>query len=606
MTLPTALTDYFNESPKTIVELSKLYGLDAKSFVDHIILLLEKEIKGVTIGSLDTLQVGGQSIEKLIKEALDALRVHASRSDNPHEETVDSIGTMSGEEIYGLDLTGVPVGHVPIDIVGYNIKTWARQDLTSSFIVETNAIWLKEDLSFILYGRPVTIKSQTIQVPTSGPEELYLYIELDKGLPTLRLTSAREPDLKHRIFLTKYGRTSRLLHPVESILRVSGKRISENPSGDSIPATSGSYMHLTKLQEGWIPGSNREEEPGLVWGDIEIVSLSSDVTEYRYLDKLMLTANRGEDFQFRIIKDGEVQDLIVTNTAVKTKLDVEPVDEFTDTDYKVDTTKLGFSKIEVKSTVGNETFSETVYIRVSDPLTMVLMSTDMPYPDRGQIGPLPPIGRYSPRVNVQYKMNFVASEIVDIDMSGLDNLWPRVYTIENGINPKINLKFMSRYTASISVTGKDISGRAVTLGPFTIAADTDEPPAITLHCKGYMYTPDHADFWKNTPGGPWYQSTKNEPASNSTLNMKRWTVEFYQLPASHIPTIRMKSCITSRNHTLAFKEGVNRNIIEIDPVWVGADTGGLPMVHYFICEGEVQNGLGAKITEEFYIRIVRR
>lgn len=605
------LEDYFNEDVSTIVDLGKLYGLNAREFVDHVILLLQKEIKGVTIGSENTDMLAGQTKLQILSEALARLSSHASRSDNPHEETAESIGTIHKDEIEAFDFTGIPSGAFPIDVVGYDTTTWETTDLSALLTVGTNTISLTRPLHYILYGRPYSINPQTLSFPSGTNPELYLYIELNKGLPGLTLSKDKLSDLKHRIYLTKLNTATKFLTPIEPIIRMSGRRISENPIGDAIPATGGAYHYADQLTGGWIPGSNREEDVGIAWGDLSVTSSGSAVIESTYNGLRIITTDMYSDMEFTIIKGGEIKDIVVVQTGVGgPPVMYEPVGSWGNQEtFEVMSDVLGMSLFTVTATVGNKDFEVKFYVRVAEPFDFgIAQSTTLPYLGRALGVPINSIARFTPQVGVRYEMKFIHSEKVSISMTGLSNTFPAPYSITSGFtdNPLIVFNYTYKHSATITIRAVDISGRSITLDPRVIAADVDTLPVIDLFMRARHHVPTGpvGNFYNNVPKAPWYQTTKNEPATSH--NYKSWTAEFLQLPVSHFCSVRMKSCITSRHHKLTMSQGSSDNQIDINPIWVGTDPGGVPAVHYFICEATVESSVGRKVHEEFYIRIVRR
>lgn len=392
---------HLNERSDFIYSLAKLSGMSVDDFNDRIYRLLDKEFKGETVKSGDTQYVGTDSLSDLLLAALIALEDHSTRNDNPHEETTESIGTLTVDEIEALvsvEEDGVESGLIPIDIVGYDTRTWEPVPLNDFIIyspADGGSILITGEVLYSIYATPYILEVGEFpileQCPNWPNHDVHLYIGLEKGISKIMMFDSRVPDSVARIHIGILYNTSKSISQLIPIIRMSGMRVSELPVPYGIPVGPGPFRSASKLHPGWLGavGDLTPDRPSglsitftyFTHAAGNRIGTRNGTTVYTLYQNYKETED-GENATFTAILSGLVSTATwsirgvsggvasVTTTGLNADKDAM--------DFLVGTLPLGSSELTVTITdVNDNSVTRKLFIDCVKPLSLTFGSTDM-------------------------------------------------------------------------------------------------------------------------------------------------------------------------------------------------------------------------------------
>lgn len=207
----------------------------------------------------------GQTAVSLMQPARTLLSNHVARLNNPHRETAASIGTLTAPVIMSLFNIRMPQGFLPLSHYGFvDIKT----DVEIKALWSYNGFSLTVSAPVIAYlaGTMVTLPARSFNLASLYPSRstnntfdlairrrlnsvAYEIVEVGRAPIPIRPLDSNTYMYLGSITTGDLGITAL---NVERVMRIDGIRISNQPKGSSMPATSQALgTPNVKLPTGW-------------------------------------------------------------------------------------------------------------------------------------------------------------------------------------------------------------------------------------------------------------------------------------------------------------------------------------------------------------------
>ena len=196
---------------------------------------------------------------KLLQAARAALAAHMARTDNPHQETMSTIGSYTATQITAIAAKKVPLAvmpfstyglmDTPLDDAGMN-ALWS----SAGFVVSINA-----SLTVILSGTPYTLPAGSIDLSTievnPANKTFNIFVRSRFGRVSYEARIDSPPESVSVMFIGQVitdgsGVVSRSF---VTVTRVDTFRIGNEPRGSVIPVAKGTIDTPTKFPATWKP-----------------------------------------------------------------------------------------------------------------------------------------------------------------------------------------------------------------------------------------------------------------------------------------------------------------------------------------------------------------
>jgi hypothetical protein len=241
--------------------ISALKLFRTKSFLKYrneMIRILKVRIRPLAVRSGDAgiLKVDW-TVAKLLQAARDALATHAARKDNPHGESMVSIGSYSAPMVDGLLTTKIPRSIVPLSHYGWldsravNVATiWT----SSAFRITCNKV-----VPIVMSGVPYNVPIATLDLASADPspanKTFYLFVKLRFGQVLYQVRTDSPPESATIMYIGTVvtNGTGVASITVAPVVRISTFRPSLIPRGSVIPVSAGTIDAPTKLPATWNP-----------------------------------------------------------------------------------------------------------------------------------------------------------------------------------------------------------------------------------------------------------------------------------------------------------------------------------------------------------------
>jgi hypothetical protein len=232
-----------------------------KAFLDYrneIIRILKVRIRPLAVRSGDAgiLKVDWD-ITKLLKAARDALAAHAARKDNPHGESMASIGSYTAAQADTKLAAKIPRSIVPLSHFGW----MDSRNVDVSNIWTSNAFRLtcNKAVPVVMSGVPYMMPTGTLDLaqadPSPGNQTFYLFVKLRFGQVQYQVRTDSPPESASIMFVGTINTdaTKIVSIVVAPVVRISTFRPSLIPRGSVIPVSAGTIDAPTKLPTTWNP-----------------------------------------------------------------------------------------------------------------------------------------------------------------------------------------------------------------------------------------------------------------------------------------------------------------------------------------------------------------
>jgi hypothetical protein len=200
------------------------------------------------------------SIDKLLQAARTLLAQHAARRDNPHQETMESIGSYSETVVAQKLTTKIANSIVPISSFGIVDRLTPTQVLAmwtypaTGWVLNANRA-VKVVMSGTTYDLPITALNLAAVSSSPANKTFNIFIRLRFGKVSYEVRDDSPPESTSIMYIGSVttganGITSKEFVPV---IRIDTFRPGSGPRGSVIPVTIGTLDNPTKFPSNWNP-----------------------------------------------------------------------------------------------------------------------------------------------------------------------------------------------------------------------------------------------------------------------------------------------------------------------------------------------------------------
>lgn len=240
--------------PKGAKELLRYYF---GRYQEEIVRLLSKVVLNRTLSD-DAGKLQGNTVAQLLQPARDELAAHIADLDNPHEETLASLGTSSETYIRELAASKIPNGIVPISTYGVSDRLTDAQ-VAAAWTYSGWILTCNRAIIAIISGQPVTLPITSIDLrnieAAPANKTFHLYVYMKYNVITYRCTTETPPEGVSIMYIGTVTTNSSGIatKSFKRVIRLDTFRLSVDPRGSVIPVTGGTVDAVTKLPSGWNP-----------------------------------------------------------------------------------------------------------------------------------------------------------------------------------------------------------------------------------------------------------------------------------------------------------------------------------------------------------------
>lgn len=195
---------------------------------------------------------------KLLKKARDTLAAHVARKDNPHQETMETIGSYTATTVNAKLAAKVPNSVLPISTYGITEFLTAAQ-IAAAWTASGWVVSCNREIKIILSGTPYTMPTYSLDLrgveASPGNKTYNVYVRARFGKVTYEARVDSPPESVSVMFIgtvttNASGIASLSFAPVT---RIDTFRISNTPLGSVIPVTGGTVDAPVKFPATWNP-----------------------------------------------------------------------------------------------------------------------------------------------------------------------------------------------------------------------------------------------------------------------------------------------------------------------------------------------------------------
>lgn len=194
----------------------------------------------------------------LLKPARDALAAHIANRSNPHQESMDTIGSYTANTINNKLAQKVPISIVPVSSYGW-VDELSDVQVNASWTFNGWVASCNRVMNTILSGTPYVLQPTAINLlaidPAPANKTFYVYVRSTFGIVSYQCRADSPPESVSVMYIGRIttGPAGIIAMSFANCLRIDTFRVSHSPIGSAIPATLGDYDNLVKLSTAWNP-----------------------------------------------------------------------------------------------------------------------------------------------------------------------------------------------------------------------------------------------------------------------------------------------------------------------------------------------------------------
>lgn len=243
--------------PKTALALFRKVTFAAYHF--QIKRVLKERVRKLATRSGDTtLLLPNWSVFELLKVARAALATHIARRDNPHQETMRSIGSYTDADIIAKLSKKVPNSIVPVSSYGV-LDFMTDAEVAAAWVPSGFTLTCNRSMRAILSGTPYVLPAATINLYTvdANPanKTFNIYLRAQFGLIRYECRADTPPESVSIMFLGSITTNGAgiVSKSFSTVYRLDTFRLSLQPVGSAIPVASGPIDAPAKFPASWNP-----------------------------------------------------------------------------------------------------------------------------------------------------------------------------------------------------------------------------------------------------------------------------------------------------------------------------------------------------------------
>lgn len=228
-----------------------------KRYQAEIVRLLNKQRGNATESDDAGLLLNTYNAEALLKPARDSLAAHVLRRDNPHEETMETIGSYSKTSVVNKVSAKIPNSVVPVSTYGiFDNLDDAAVDAAWTF--KGWELTCNRALKIVLSGNSFTLPITAIdlsKVEDPVSKTFYVYVRGQFGIYNYQARTDSPPESAGVMYIGKVvcGPNGIVSKSFKTVVRLDTFRLSNEPVGSAIPVTKGTFDAVTPLSTAWNP-----------------------------------------------------------------------------------------------------------------------------------------------------------------------------------------------------------------------------------------------------------------------------------------------------------------------------------------------------------------
>lgn len=203
-------------------------------------------------------RLNGLTLAQIRKPANDLLIAHIPRQDNPHEETLESIGTYTATYVDSQVTNKVPMGIIPISTYGIT-DGMTDEQMDAAWGINGWTIGISKPIAAIVSGTVYQLPAWSVDVRdvtsnfTNRTFHIYLYLRYGDVSYQCREDTVTESNTMMYLGTVTTNGVGIATKVFSTVIRLDTFRLSTAPVGSAIPVTGGTYDTLVKLPSTWNP-----------------------------------------------------------------------------------------------------------------------------------------------------------------------------------------------------------------------------------------------------------------------------------------------------------------------------------------------------------------
>lgn len=240
------------DTPET--QLLKYYF---SSYQAEVVRLLKRPRRSrIIAGNTNTLN--GQTVAQLLAAARADLAAHAANKSNPHQETIQSVGSLPDSYIRSEIVKKIPNGILPISTYGISDEM-TDADMAAAWTSNGWVLTCNRVINAIVSGTPFVMPITSIDLRTvdASPanKTFHLFLHMRFGVAAYRARTDTPPEGNAIMYIgtvttNAAGIVSRSF---STVTRIDTFRLSQTPVGSAIPVQAGTYDAPVAFPATWNP-----------------------------------------------------------------------------------------------------------------------------------------------------------------------------------------------------------------------------------------------------------------------------------------------------------------------------------------------------------------
>lgn len=210
----------------------------------------------IIAGNADTLN--NKTVDQLLAAARADLYAHTHDPNNPHQETIQSIGSLPDTYVRGELVKKIPNGILPISTYGISDEM-SDTDMANAWVSNGWVLTCNRVINAIVSGTPFVMPITSIDLrsvdASPANKTFHLFLHMRFGVATYRARADTPPEGNAIMYIGTVttngaGIASRSF---KTVTRIDTFRLSQIPVGSAIPVQAGTYDAPVAFPTTWNP-----------------------------------------------------------------------------------------------------------------------------------------------------------------------------------------------------------------------------------------------------------------------------------------------------------------------------------------------------------------
>lgn len=226
-------------------------------YQENIVRLLKRPRRARIIAS-DADTLNGQTVNQLLAGARSDLAAHAANTNNPHQETIQTIGSLPASFINAEIVKKIPNGILPVSTYGVSDEM-SDSDMAAAWVSSGWILTCNREINAIVSGTPFVMPITNIDLRTvdAAPanKTFHIFLSMKFGELTYRARTDSPPEGNSVMYIGTVTTNSSGIatRSFKTVLRIDTFRLSQTPIGSAIPVQGGVYDAAVAFPSTWNP-----------------------------------------------------------------------------------------------------------------------------------------------------------------------------------------------------------------------------------------------------------------------------------------------------------------------------------------------------------------